>query len=279
MAADGVLSVRFWGVRGTVPCPGPGTLRYGGNTACVEMRCGQERLIFDAGTGLRVLGNDLVQRKGGIAAHIFLTHTHMDHLQGLPFFRPAYLAQNRFEFWSGHLRRQGQTLQDVIGRMMQWPFFPVPMDIMHACIAFHDFDAGEVLQPLPGITVRTAALNHPGGSTGYRVDYAGRSACYVTDTEHRDGQRDQAVLDLVAGADLMIYDATYTDEEFARYRGWGHSTWQEAVRIAKAAGVRRVVTFHHDPDHDDDALDRIAARMQDRMDGAVVAREGMRIDL
>jgi phosphoribosyl 1,2-cyclic phosphodiesterase len=279
MADQTAFAVRFWGVRGTVPCPGTATLRYGGNTPCIEMICGRHRLIFDAGTGLRVLGNELARTEGRIGGHIFLTHTHMDHVQGLPFFRPAYVEQNRFEFWNGHLRRQQRNLQEVLYTLMQRPFFPVPLDIMHACIAFHDFDAGDTLTPVEGVRMRTVALNHPGGATGYRVQFNGRSACVITDTEHVEGGLDQAILDLVAGSELMIYDATYTDEEYPRFRGWGHSTWQQGVRLCRAAGVKRLIAFHHDPDHDDDTLDRMGEELGDALPGSLFAREGMLLEI
>lgn len=276
---EAALSVRFWGVRGTIPCPGPGTLRYGGNTSCVEMCCGRQRLIFDAGSGLRQLGSEMVRNGEHIDSHLFFTHTHMDHIIGLPFFRPAYSAANRLQFWSGHLTCQGRGIEEVLDQLMQRPFFPVPLDIMHACIGFHDFTPGDRIEPGEGIVIHTAALNHPGGAVGYRVEHAGRSACYVTDTEHVPGEPDEAVLGLIAGADLVIYDATYTDEQFPRFRGWGHSTWQEGVRLCEAAGAKCLVAFHHDPDHDDDELDRIAAELARARPGSLVAREGMVIDL
>lgn len=277
-AAD-VFDIRFWGVRGTVPCTSVATMRYGGNTACVEMRCGDERLIFDAGTGLRQLGREMMSNGCPIRSHLFFTHTHMDHVIGLPFFKPAYDQRNKFDFWCGHLSAQGRKLGEVLEQLMQPPFFPVPLDIMHACIGFHDFVPGETIEVGERVRVRTASLNHPGGSTAYRVDFAGRSACYVTDTEHVPGTPDGAILDLISGADLVIYDATYTDDEFARFRGWGHSTWQEGMRLCEAAGARRLVAFHHDPEHDDDVLDRIAADMSCRRAGSLVAREGLVIEL
>lgn len=276
MGGAGEFWVKLWGVRGTVPCPGPATRRFGGNTACVEVRCGPHRLVFDAGTGLRVLGNAMAASEGGCHdAHLFLTHTHLDHVLGLPFFKPAYQPGNCFELWAGHLRRAGRSLQEVLCRLMESPYFPVPLDIMHACIAFHDFDAGDVLEPFPGVRVRTAPLRHPGGATGYRVDYGGRSLCYVTDTEHPEHGHDPAVLALIEGAQIVIYDATYTDAEMARYRGWGHSTWEEGVRLCEAAGAGRLVTFHHDPERDDTQLDLIDAALGDRLPGSLVGREGM----
>lgn len=266
--------VRFWGVRGTVPCPGPETLRYGGNTSCVEVMCGAQRLILDAGTGIRVLGAHL-NGQDQLAGHIFLTHTHIDHINGFPFFRPAYVSSNRFQLWAGHLGGRAGALQEVLADMMREPIFPVPLDIMHACIAFHDFAAGEVLEPGPGIVLRTAALNHPNGATGYRVEFAGRSICYVTDTEHREGELDAAIVGLIRGSEMVIYDATYTEEEYPRYRGWGHSTWNEGVRLCQAANAGQLVAFHHDPDHTDADLDRIAAELEQARPGSKVASEGM----
>ena len=278
MVDRAAFHVRFWGVRGTVPCPGPGTLRYGGNTSCLEVRCGGDLLIFDAGTGVRLLGNELVRSRERVSSHVFLTHTHMDHVHGLPFFRPAYCPSNCLQLWNGHLRRQKRNLQDVLCTMIQEPYFPVPLDIMHACIGFHDFDAGDTLNPLPGVQLKTAPLDHPGGATGYRIEFDGRSVCYVTDTEHHDGRLDPAILDLIAGSGIVIYDATYTDEELPRFQGWGHSTWQQGVRLCRAAGAKRLVAFHHDPDRDDEALDRIGASLSEALPGSLVAREGMRLE-
>ena len=274
MAEGDEFWVRFWGVRGTVPCPGPSTVAYGGNTACVEVRCGSDRLIFDAGTGIRALGIDLAGQSG-LDGHVFLTHTHIDHINGFPFFRPAYNPQNRFELWAGHLGGAPGSLQSVLGDLMRAPIFPVPLDIMHACIAFHDFAAGTVLEPVPGVVLRTARLNHPNNATGYRIDFGKRSICYVTDTEHEVGTLDQTIVDLIRGSDIVIYDATYTELEYDRYRGWGHSTWNEGVRLCEAAGARVLVGFHHDPDHDDSDLDRIAEALDRARPGSKVAREGM----
>ena len=266
--------VRFWGVRGTVPCPGPGTVRYGGNTSCIEVMCGSERLIFDAGTGIRALGSSLAGQTG-LNAHIFLTHTHIDHINGFPFFRPAYNPNNCFELWTGHLASRQLGLQQVLGKLMSGPIFPVPIDIMHACIAFHDFECGETFDPLQNVKLRTASLNHPQGATGYRIDFAGKSICYVTDTEHREGELDENILKLIDGADLVIYDSTYTDEEYQQFRTWGHSTWREGLKLCDAAGAKTFVAFHHDPDHDDDFMDGIAAQLEQRRPGSIVAKEGM----
>ena len=274
MAQDKDFWVRFWGVRGTVPAPGPDTMRYGGNTPCIEVMCGRERLIFDAGTGIRALGARLAEQEG-LNSHIFLTHTHMDHITGFPFFRPAYSPKNTFQIWAGHLGAENGSIRSVLAAIMSKPIFPVPLRIMHACMAFHDFDAGDTLHPLPDIVLRTAPLNHPNGATAYRIDFAGRSICYVTDTEHREGELDNNVIELIGGSQLVIYDSTYTEEEYPRYRGWGHSTWNEGVKLCNAAGAGTLIAFHHDPDHSDADLDRIAEDMERARPGSLVAHEGL----
>ncbi len=268
--------VRFWGVRGSIACPGPRFMRYGGNTSCVEVRIGGKLLIFDGGTGLRPLGEMLLQEQP-VEADILLSHTHVDHIQGFPFFQPLFQAGNRFRLWAGNLIGAGMGINDVLCRYMATPLFPVPPQIFTAEVSYHDFVAGDVVRPRPGLELRTAPLNHPQGATAYRMEHAGRSLCYVTDTEHVEGGADPNILKLVANADTMIYDATYTDEEYPRYRGWGHSTWQEALRLADLAGVKRVVLFHHDPGHDDEAMDRIANAAEHARPGTLVAREGMEL--
>lgn len=275
--APSPFKVRFWGVRGTVATPGPSTVRYGGNTSCIEVLCGSSRLVFDVGTGARELGKALI-KNGPCSAHVFLTHTHLDHVAGFPFFKPAYCDQSRFQIWAGHLSAQGLSLKCTLKALMSRPLFPVPIDVMHARIDFHDFQAGERLEPVPGVEIQTAPLRHPGGATGYRVNFAGRSFAIVTDTEHEPGAPDQAILKLIAGCDVVVYDCTYEDATFERFRGWGHSTWQEGVRLCRAAGAKRLIAFHHDPNSDDEMLDGIDAALAAALDGSCVAAEGMVIE-
>lgn len=267
------LSVRFWGVRGSIACPGAEYARYGGNTSCLEVRYGGRLAIFDAGSGLRPLGKTL-KNEAPIDGHIFLTHTHMDHIAGIPFFAPFFQKENRFQVHAGHLESQAK-LHDVVCAFMKAPLFPVPPAIFEADIEYVDFTMGETLSLEGGLTLRTAPLNHPNGATGYRIEYEGKSICYVTDTEHKPGQPDQNVLGLVENADIMIYDSSFTDEEYKNFVGWGHSTWQEAIRVGEAAKVKQVVIFHHDPSHTDSMMDEIAAAAEAMRPGTVVAREGM----
>ena len=276
------FQVQFWGVRGSIACPGKDTVRYGGNTPCVEMRVGTERLIFDAGTGIRLLGEQMVmESRQNHTGHIFFSHSHWDHIQGFPFFSPAFMVGNCFDIYGG-LTGNGISIQERLNTQMMDPNFPVPLKIMGAEMSFHNLAIGEVVN-IGKVAVTSAPLNHPGGATGYRVNYSDRSAAYVTDTEHRLGELDADVLKLIQGVDLFIYDCTYTDAEYSNAAnskiGWGHSTWQEGVRLAAAAGVKELVIFHHDPSHDDQFMDEIARSAKELFAGAMVAQEGKVCDL
>jgi phosphoribosyl 1,2-cyclic phosphodiesterase len=266
--------VRFWGVRGSIACPGPATVRYGGNTSCIEIRCGGQLVIFDAGSGVRLLGDMLMRGEHPREFDLFFTHTHLDHCHGLPFFAPCYDARNRIRVWAGHLKPDA-GIEAILGKMMSPPLFPIPMDIFAAKLEFNDFSAGERLTPCSGMALQTGPLNHPNRATGYRLEHDGKAVAYITDTEHLPGQLDRDVLRLIDHADLMIYDCTYTEDEFPAHQNWGHSTWQQAVRLADAAQVRTLVLFHHDPDHDDAFMDRVAADAARARPGTIVAHEGL----
>ena len=279
MSAD--FSVRFWGVRGSIACSGPRTVRYGGNTSSLEVRCGGRMLLFDGGTGLRYLGNSLTNAQPAsppLDTDLFLTHTHFDHVAGLPFFKPFFRPENRFRLWAGHLA-EGMTLRRVLGEFMMSPLFPVPPQVFRARMEYREFKAGDTLRPGPDVAVRTVMLNHPDGATGYRIEYAGRSVCYLTDTEHVPVSPDRNVLELIAGADLVIYDSMYTDAEYETYVGWGHSTWQEGVRLCRAADAKSLAVFHHDPEHDDDMLDGVAREVAKELPGSLVARDGLVVEI
>lgn len=272
------LSLTFWGVRGTVPCPMTSHMGFGGNTACVEVRAGGHTLILDAGTGIRLLGRRMLER-GETAATLLLSHTHLDHISGFPFFAPAYTPGFALHVVSCHLNGSGGS-KAVLARQMKGPLFPVPFRTLAGSLSFTETEPGSVIDVADGVRVRSGALNHPDGATGYRIECAGRAVVYLTDTEHVPGAPDRNVLDLMAGADVVLYDATYTDEEFAGRSGWGHSTWAEGVRLARAAGVKRLMLFHHDPDHDDAAVAAIEAAAQAAWPGHVfAAREGVSVDV
>jgi phosphoribosyl 1,2-cyclic phosphodiesterase len=271
------FELEFWGVRGSIACPSPEYVAFGGNTSCIEVLAGEQRLILDAGTGLRELGNKYL-REGVSYARMLLTHTHWDHISGFPFFAPGFQPGRRFEIMAGHLLGGGSTRQVFAGQMAK-PTFPVPLEAMRADLVFEDFQAGDAFWLDAGIRVATTMLNHPNGATGYRIEHAGKALCYVTDTEHVVGKPDQNVLGLIEGADLVIYDATYTDEEFEAHIGWGHSTWQEAIRVCRAARVKQLMIFHHDPNHDDSFMERVQSDAHQAWQGASVARERTRVKL
>ncbi len=274
------FTVHFWGVRGSIASPGAETVRYGGNTPCVEMRVGQERLIFDGGTGLRVLGQSLLSQMP-VTAHMFFTHSHWDHIQGFPFFVPAFIKINKFSVY-GAVAPNGATIQQRLNDQMLHPNFPVPLQIMGADLKFFDIEVGRPVK-IGDVLVENALLNHPGEAVGYRVNWQGYVAAYVTDTEHFPDRLDENVLFLARNADLLIYDATYTDEEYSSEKspkiGWGHSTWQEAVKVAKAANVKKLVIFHHDPLHNDEFLDRVGEQVAQKFPNSLMAREGLSIQL
>ena len=275
-----LFTIQFWGVRGSIASPGPETVRYGGNTPCVEMRVGGERLIFDGGTGLRVLGQSLLSQMP-VEAYMFFTHSHWDHIQGFPFFAPAFIKGNRFHIY-GAPAPNGATIKQRLNDQMLHPNFPVPLQIMGADLQFYDIQLRRNVQ-IGDVTVENAPLNHPGDATGYRVSWNGYAAAYITDTEHFPDRLDENVLTLARNADVLIYDATYTEEEYSSPAssrvGWGHSTWHEAVKVARAANVKKLVIFHHDPVHNDDFLDRLGEEAVQEFPETLMAREGLSIQL
>ena len=270
--------VKFWGVRGSVACPSAAHIRYGGNTSCVEVAAGDHRFILDAGTGIRALGK-MFLKSDVRTIWLLLSHTHWDHINGFPFFRPAYDPERRMHILAGHLKHKGLSIEGVLCQQMREPVFPVPLDAMKAIVECEDFDAGDSFELFPGVRLRTVPLNHPNGATGYRIEHAGKAACYITDTEHVPGQPNGDILNLIEGADLVIYNSTYTEPEFAEHVGWGHSTWNEGMRLCRMAGAKQLAIFHHDPDHEDDVMDRIEAEAQAAWPGTVVTRECMTISL
>jgi phosphoribosyl 1,2-cyclic phosphodiesterase len=278
MLARSPMSVRFWGVRGSIAAPGRQTTRYGGNTPCIEVRCGEHLIILDAGTGIRPLGNQLVRSKSAVDAELLFSHCHVDHISGLPFFAPAFVPGNRLRLWAGNLM-PAYRLEEVVRRIISPPLFPVEVEIFKARMEYRDFRAGDVLQPRPGVTVRTAPLDHPDGATGYRIEYGGLSVAYITDTETRRDDCIRRIASLAQGVELMIFDCTYTEAELPSRLGWGHSSWQQGLRLAEAAGAKVFCLFHHDPDRDDRAMDGLAAAVDAARAGTIVAREGLVVDL
>jgi phosphoribosyl 1,2-cyclic phosphodiesterase len=272
------FKVKFWGVRGSIACPSPRHIGFGGNTSCVEVSAGGEHIIFDAGTGIRSLGQWMLKKEVK-HAHLMLSHTHWDHINGFPFFTPAFLPDRSFEIMAGHVDADQGGIRKVLSGQMAQPFFPVPLEAMRGKLTFSDFSAGDVFDLSENVRVKTMPLNHPNGATGYRIEHRGKAMCYVTDTEHVPGKPDENVLALIEGADLVIYDSTYTEQEFPEKVGWGHSTWEEGIRLCRAANVRMLAIFHHDPTHDDTFMESLEIEARETWSGAIIARENMRINL
>ena len=272
------MRIRFWGVRGSIASPGPETIRYGGNTPCIEVRCGDRVIVFDAGTGLRALGDALIKEGKFLGTDIFLTHCHWDHITGLPFFAPLFAEGQLIRIWAGNLLPR-DNLEQVLRKVMSSPLFPVEVEVFKAAIEYHDFHAGDVLRPFDDVTLRTAPLDHPDGATGYRLEYAGRIFALLSDTEGFPGKHDKELVSLARDADLVVYDTTFTEQEIISRAGWGHSTWVRGVRLANQAGAKQLCLFHHDPSHDDDFMESLAVQANDARPGTITAREGQIVDL
>jgi phosphoribosyl 1,2-cyclic phosphodiesterase len=281
MSLSNVFSLKFWGTRGSIPCPGPSTTKYGGNTTCFEITCGGKRIIIDAGTGIRLLGKHIMLNEGNLLdADLFFTHTHMDHIQGLPFFAPLYNPNSNVRLNAGHLDGDTYDLQGIIGTMlMKDPVFPVPSALIEKACVFSDFTCGKTFELADGIIIKTAPLNHPNGACGYRIEFAGKVLAICTDTEHYEDRIDENVVSLAQNADVMVYDSAYTDEEYPNFKGWGHSTWQEAIKVSEVASVKQTFLFHHDPSHDDNKMDEIAALAAEVRAGVRPAVEGEEISI
>ncbi len=289
------LRVRFWGTRGSIPTPGSNTVRYGGNTPCVELRTeGGWLIILDAGTGIRELGRNLLERSNGapIKGDIFLTHAHWDHIQGIPFFAPIFGQGNHFRIWGS------QSLESSVGKVvrdqMSPVVFPVTFEELNATIDFQDLATGSVTKGT-GYEVTAHAVQHPGGALGYRFSEPGgrgKALVYVSDNELAEHERyiggaewRKGMVEFVRDAGVLIHDTTYTTEEYDHHRGWGHSTYADAVELALEGKVGTLVLFHHEPRRTDDQLEHCLAQcramVQDR-GGAlqvIAAAEGLNLTL
>jgi phosphoribosyl 1,2-cyclic phosphodiesterase len=271
--ADAQVRLKFWGVRGSTPTPQIDNLNFGGNTSCIELRTAEDEcIILDAGTGIRELGRNLVQEAAGapVDTRIFLTHFHWDHIQGIPFFAPLYGSSNHISFYAGET---GRPLRETLEGQMQQPYFPVDFSQVAAKRDFNSLPTGSALK-CGSLTIRPFPLNHPQGASGYRIECNGAVIVYATDYEHGNRASDNTLREYAQDADILICDAQYTPAEYETHRGWGHSTWANAIAVARDAGAKRLILFHHDPDHNDEQLMRIThdARMQ--FENTTAASEG-----
>ena len=273
------MQLRFWGVRGSAATPGPTTLEYGGNTACVELKAprnvelqtpGDEAIVFDGGTGIRELGLHLPARR----IHLFLTHFHWDHIQGIPFFGPLYNPANHVTIYSS---RFSAPLQAALTGLMAEPYFPVRFEALGAKIELVDLGSSETR--VGDVTVRAFEANHPQGACGYRIDSGGAGAVYSPDREHGHPRLDQVLAGAARGANVLVIDSQYTPEEYPSHQGWGHSSWRESIHVARAAGVKRLVLFHHDPSHNDEMLHTIQAEARREFPETYVAKEGWTVEI
>lgn len=287
---DNRIVVSFWGVRGTLPVPGKKTIRYGGNTNCILLTLGKnEKFIFDAGTGLKELSNYLIQKNHPpIKAKIFITHPHFDHIHGIPFFVPLYQKDNIFDIYGTY--HDHLSIQQTLGSQMDSIHFPVTMKEFEAKITFHNLK--EEHFKIDNISIKTIYLNHPGGSIGYRIDYRGKSFCYITDNElylenspHYKKEKVEELINFIYKTDMLVMDATYFDEEYTKKIGWGHASISRVVDVADRAQVKLLCLYHHDPDQYDKDIDlklklaRTLLKSRNSKTDCIAPREGDKIDI
>ena len=260
-AAEPALRVTCWGTRGSIPAPGPATVRFGGNTSCVEVRAAGCRLIFDAGTGIRALSGSVADEGRPLDAHLFVSHYHWDHIQGFPFLAQLYDPKTKLRV---HGPMQGDVpVDEALEGQMSPLYFPVPLQAIAASVEFATADGSPWCGD--GVCVDAFRVNHPGVTYGYRVSAGGATAVYIPDNELGDAPDpawSRGLVEFVGGADLLLHDAMLSDDEYVLRRGWGHSTFAQAVRLAEEAGVRRLGLFHHAPDRSDAELEAIAAGLR-----------------
>ncbi len=281
------MKVRFWGVRGSIPCPGPQTAKYGGNSACIELRIGKDDklIIIDAGSGIRELANYVMANdlpKGSIEAKLFLSHTHWDHIMGFPYFVPIYVPGTRLDVY-GPVTFEDESLEDVVGGQMKYRYFPVNLGELASDISYSRIKEQTNVDLGDGLTMTSKFLNHPITALGYRFEHGGKVFCtcfdhepyrnlFITDPDDPDydeamayegeevaQEQNEAIKRFYSGADLLVHDAQYTKTEYDTNRvGWGHSYFEHVIASAVEAGVKKLVFFHHDPDRTDEQLDELA---------------------
>lgn len=280
------MKIKFWGVRGSIPCPGPQTMKYGGNGACLQLTVEgrKEIIIIDAGSGVRELGNSLLKHelpKGPMDIRLYLSHTHWDHIMGFPYFVPIYIPGTKLKV-VGPVSFEDDPLEDVVGGQMKYRYFPINVSELAAEIEYDRLREEPEIDLGDGLIMSTKILNHPITALGYRFEYKGKVFCtcydhepyrnlFITDPEHPEfdeamayegeevaKEQNLAVEDFFKGADLLVHDSQYTEEEYQSKVGWGHSTFEHAIESANRAGVKKLILFHHDPDRTDEQIDELA---------------------
>lgn len=267
-----MFNVTFLGVRGSTPCASSPYMRYGGHTSCVMVELDNKLVFFDAGSGLYD-ANKIVGDHPNKEIELLFSHVHLDHVLGLPFFGPVWNPNFKLNIHAGTLAPYG-GLEHFLSKTFSAPLFPVEFKNFTGNITCHDFSPGSTLQFNEGYEIQTLELNHPNGAVGMRLNYKDRSVCYITDNEHTPGVLDEKIVHFIKDTDLFIYDSSYSDDYFAKHKGWGHSTWQEAIRLGEAAFAKRIAVFHHDPLNTDDKNDMIAELVKERSDRASMAIQG-----
>ena len=271
------MRLKFHGVRGSIATPIAGNLGFGGNTSCLEIRgASGEIILIDAGTGIREPGERLSAEAPptGLTIHLLFTHLHWDHIQGLPFFSPLYRAANEVFLYSLY---PGDTLRKFLETQMTPPYDPRPFDMMCARRTFVEARAGETISA-GGVSILPFPLNHPQGALGYRLESNGSVIVHASDHEHGDPACDRALRQHAQNADVLVYDAQYTPEEYEDKKGWGHSTWLEAAHVAKDASIQQLFLFHHDPQHDDSFMTGVREEACREFECTDVAREGSEVE-
>jgi phosphoribosyl 1,2-cyclic phosphodiesterase len=276
MSSGPIIRLKFWGVRGSIPVPGHEFLGCGGNTTCLELRVGDAIIIIDAGTGIRSLGLALLQEFTGsrLSLDLLLTHFHWDHIQGLPFFAPIYSPDSEIRF---HSIRPAAKTRELLEGEMTHPYFPVPFELLPARRTFNDMSNSPL--KLPNVTIHPFPMNHPQGATGFRIEAGDKVITHASDLEHGDAKFDAILREHAEGSNVLVYDAQFTPEEYPGHKGWGHSTWLEATKVAKDCKVERLVLFHHDPSHQDTTMINIVADATKHFENTKAAQEGMEIVL
>lgn len=273
---DNNFKIKFWGVRGSCSVWNKEKIKFGVNTSCVQVQINDELIIFDGGTGICELGRCLRKTKDYINGNIFITHAHWDHIQGLPYFLPALNKKSEINIYGE--KKENMSFEEILKGLMKYPYFPLNWNDMKGQIHIKEIETNEEIVIKEGIIVKTIKLNHPNGCIGYKVEHNSVSFSYIVDVEHTDTM-DKELIDFIKNTNVFVYDTNYTNEEYEQRKGWGHSTWQKAVELAKEANVEKLILYHHDIFRTDEEIEEIEMKAQNKFKETIAAKEGMEIYL